>query len=175
MDTLTKEQRSKIMSRVRSTDTSPEVAVRRWLWARGYRYRKNVKRLPGKPDIVFRKLKTLVFVHGCFWHRHPNCKVATMPKSNSKFWWRKFNANVSRDIENEKSLHAAGWTVIVLWECEINDAALQHLAETLEMQRSRLLVKNRAVRYDEIVDHEAISMAAEEPMQYGDCNIETKI
>jgi len=126
-----------------------------------------VKRLPGKPDIVFRKFKTVVFVHGCFWHRHPNCKIATMPKSNSKFWWRKFNANVSRDIENEKRLHAKGWLVVVVWECEINDESLQRLAETLEMQRSRYLVKNRAVRYDEILEHEAISIAAEEPLPYG--------
>ena len=171
MDTLTKEQRSEVMSRIRSQDTSPEVTVRRWLWARGFRYRKNVKRLPGNPDIVFCKLKTAVFVHGCFWHRHPNCKVATMPKTNSKFWWRKFDKNVTRDIENEKRLRAKGWTVIVLWECEINGEALQRLAEMLEMQRTRFLVKNRSVRYDEIIETEAISLAAEEPLEYGEPHI----
>ena len=90
-----------------------------------------------------------------------------MPKSNSKFWWRKFNANVSRDIENEKRLRAKGWMVVVVWECEINEESLLRLAETLEMQRSRFLVKNRAARYDEIIDTEIMSIAAEEPLPYG--------
>ena len=119
MDTLTPEQRSAIMSRIRSKDTKPEMVVRRHLHALGFRYRLHVSKLPGHPDIVLPKWRTVVFVNGCFWHRHEGCKIATMPKSNVEFWTAKFQRNVERDAKGQAALKAAGWKVIVIWECEL--------------------------------------------------------
>ncbi|NLF59944.1 MAG: DNA mismatch endonuclease Vsr [Lentisphaerae bacterium] len=121
MDTLTSEQRSAVMSRIRSKNTKPELVVRRHLHALGFRYRLHDPKLPGHPDIVLRKWHTVVLVHGCFWHRHEGCKTATMPKSNVEFWTAKFQRNVERDARNRAALEAAGWKVIVLWECEIKE------------------------------------------------------
>jgi DNA mismatch endonuclease (patch repair protein) len=119
MDIVTPEQRSRIMRAVRQKDTKPELTVRRLLHAMGYRYRLHAAELPGKPDIVFRKHRTAIFVHGCFWHRHKGCKVATTPKSNTSYWVEKFNRNVARDAMTTQNLKAAGWRVIVAWECEL--------------------------------------------------------
>lgn len=107
------------MSRIRSTNTSPEVALRRELHAMGFRFRLHRKDLPGKPDIVLPRYRTAIFVHGCFWHRHDGCKVATTPKSNTGFWQEKFDRNVARDARSEELLKAQGWAVIVVWECEL--------------------------------------------------------
>lgn len=107
------------MSRIRSKDTSPELSLRRALHALGLRFRVHVARLPGKPDIVLRRFKTVVLVHGCFWHRHPGCKVASTPKSNTAFWEQKFERNTARDARNAASLQALGWNVLVVWECEL--------------------------------------------------------
>ena len=119
-DTLTPEKRSWNMSRIRASETSVEVKVRKYLFKQGFRYRKNVKELPGKPDIVLPKYKTVVFVHGCFWHRHENCSRATMPKSNFDYWNNKFARNVENDKMHKSLLEEMGWKVIVLWECDIN-------------------------------------------------------
>jgi DNA mismatch endonuclease (patch repair protein) len=119
------------MSRIRSSNTSPELALRRALHALGLRFRLHRKDLPGKPDIVFPRYKTVVFVHGCFWHRHAGCKVATTPKSNTGFWIEKFDRNVARDSRSRELLEAQGWKVVVAWECELGsrrkaaDAALR--------------------------------------------------
>lgn len=118
-DRLTKEHRSWNMSRIKGKDTGIEVAVRKRLFSLGYRYRKNDKRLPGKPDIVFPKYKTVVFVHGCFWHMHSDCKIARIPKSNTNFWIEKLNNNVEKDRKNRDKLEEMGWKVITVWECEI--------------------------------------------------------
>lgn len=118
-DFLTPEERSKRMSRIRSSDTSPELALRRALHALGLRYRLHSKELPGRPDIVLRRHKAVVFVHGCFWHRHEGCKVATTPKSNTAFWRDKFDRNVARDKNVQSLLREKGWKVIVAWECEV--------------------------------------------------------
>lgn len=118
-DFLSPEQRSERMSRIRSKDTSPELELRRALHALGLRFRVHDKRLPGKPDIVLPKYKTVIQVHGCFWHRHPGCNVATTPKSNTPFWREKFERNVQRDRKNTAALSALGWTVVVAWECEL--------------------------------------------------------
>ena len=161
MDKLSKQHRSWTMSRVRGRDTEPEKVVRLWLFRRGYRYRKNVKTLPGKPDIVLRKYKTVVDVRGCFWHRHAHCKIATMPQSNTKFWWKKFNTNVGRDIENERKLKALGWNVIVVWECELGaelEKTMQKIVNALEKPRR---IK-RKLRYDELEDNREMMMVAEE-------------
>lgn len=110
------------MSRIRSSNTLPELALRKALHSLGFRFRLHRKDLPGKPDIVLPRYKALVFVHGCFWHRHAGCKVATTPKSNTQFWLEKFERNVARDSRSRKSLEALGWNVMVVWECELGSA-----------------------------------------------------
>jgi DNA mismatch endonuclease (patch repair protein) len=118
-DTLSKKRRSWNMSRVRSTNTKPELVVRSLLHRNGFRYRLHVKTLPGKPDIVLSKYQSAVFVHGCFWHRHKNCPDASTPKTRTEFWVKKFNGNVKRDRKNRVALKKIGWKVIVIWECEV--------------------------------------------------------
>ena len=119
MDTISKEKRSEVMSRIRSKDTKPEMLVRRHLHTLGFRYRLHSSKLPEHPDIVLPKWHTVIFVNGCFWHRHEGCKTATMPKSNVEFWQTKFDRNVARDRKEHAALEAAGWHVIILWECEV--------------------------------------------------------
>jgi len=121
MDTVPPGRRSEIMGRVRSRDTKPEMAVRRLVYSMGFRYRLHSKDLPGKPDLVFLSRKVVIFVHGCFWHRHSGCKLARLPKSREDFWLPKLNANKDRDIKNEKALSASGWRVLTVWECELKD------------------------------------------------------
>jgi len=121
MDRLTPEERSRNMSRIRSRDTRPEKQVRSLLHRLGYRFRLHRRDLPGTPDIVLPKHRTVIFVHGCFWHRHPGCRFAYTPKSRVKFWTEKFSANVDRDARTQEALERAGWTVVVVWECELHD------------------------------------------------------
>lgn len=131
MDKHSKEVRSYNMSQIRSTNSKPEIIVRKYLFSKGLRYRKNVKTLPGKPDIVLPKYKTIVFVNGCFWHGHKNCKYFVMPKSNIEFWNEKISRNISRDEEIHRELSAAGWNVIVVWECELKKDKRENTLEYL--------------------------------------------
>jgi DNA mismatch endonuclease (patch repair protein) len=124
MDRLTPERRSWLMSRVVSKNTSPEIRVRKAAHALGLRFRVHPSALPGKPDIAFRKRKTVVFVHGCFWHRHPRCKKASLPKSRVGYWQRKFALNVRRDKQVTSELRKQGWRVATIWECETKNPAL---------------------------------------------------
>ena len=117
-DNHTKEVRSRNMSKIRSTNTKPEVIVRKYLFSKGFRYRKNDKRYPGKPDIVLPKYRAVVFVNGCFWHMH-NCSRSKLPKSNLEYWEPKIKRNVERDAENYKKLKEMGWRVFIVWECEL--------------------------------------------------------
>ena len=117
-DNLTKEIRSKNMSHIRSTNSKPEEIVRKYLFSKGFRYRKNDKSLPGCPDIVLPKYHTLIFVNGCFWHKH-NCGRFVWPASNTEYWTQKINRNLERDKENYKKLRETGWKVLVVWECEL--------------------------------------------------------
>lgn len=112
------------MARIRSRDTKPEVAVRRVLYSMGIRYRLHERRLPGSPDIVMRGRRKVIFVHGCFWHRHPGCQYAYDPKSRKEFWSRKFMQNVARDQEVICQLSSEGWDVLIVWECETRDEAV---------------------------------------------------
>jgi DNA mismatch endonuclease, patch repair protein len=121
MDRLTPEKRSWNMSRIRSKNTKPEKAVRSLLHKSGYRFRIHRKDLPGNPDIVLPKFKTVVFVHGCFWHRHENCKYAYTPKSRQEFWKKKFEVNIKRDLKNRNELECLGWKVVIIWECELKN------------------------------------------------------
>jgi len=136
-DNHSKEVRSMNMSHIRSTNTKPEEIVRKYLFSRGFRYRKNVKELPGKPDIVLPKYKTVIFVNGCFWHKH-DCPRFVWPVSNQEYWIKKILGNAARDQENMKRLEEGGWKVIVVWECELSsivrDETLELLAKTIKMQ-----------------------------------------
>ena len=107
------------MSRIRGKDTKPEMAVRKMLHAAGFRFRLHVKDLPGKPDIVLPRWRAVIFVHGCFWHRHEGCKDTTTPKTRTEWWLEKFAKNVANDLKKRSALEEAGWKVIVIWECEI--------------------------------------------------------
>ena len=127
VDIVDKETRSRMMSGIRGKDTLPEIAVRKYLHSKGLRYRLHVKTLPGKPDLVFPKYRLALFIHGYFWHRHKGCRYATTPTSNPEFWQKKFEANVQRDKEVTRKLKHAGWRVLVIWECEINDEKLMSL------------------------------------------------
>ena len=125
MDIHSFEQRHCNMAAIHSADTKPELALRHALWRRGFRYRVNVKRLPGSPDIVLAKYRTVIFVHGCFWHGHKGCKNYTVPKSNTEFWVAKVARNQERDQEVWRQLEAKGWSVIIVWECELKKAVLE--------------------------------------------------
>ena len=127
-DKLTPEKRSWNMSRIKGKDTKIEVEVRKYLFSKGYRFRKNDKRYPGKPDIVLPKYHVAIFVHGCFWHQHEGCKDATTPKTRTEFWLEKFDKNVKNDRIKQEKLRKLGWKVIVIWECEIK----KDLIKTME-------------------------------------------
>ena len=118
-DTVSKEKRSEIMSHVTGKETKPELIVRKYLFARGLRYRKNVKRLPGTPDIVFPKYKTAVFVNGCFWHGHKGCKYSHLPSSNFEYWEKKIADNIERDERKKRELEGLGYRVLIIWQCQL--------------------------------------------------------
>lgn len=107
------------MSKITGKETKPEILVRKYLFARGFRYRKNVKELPGKPDIVLPKFKTVIFVHGCFWHGHKDCPKAALPSTNTKFWKEKISKTIERDKTNSLDLENKGWKVLTVWQCEL--------------------------------------------------------
>ena len=117
-DNLSKEVRSMNMSHIRSTNSRPEELVRKYLFSKGFRYRKNVRSLPGCPDIVLKKYRTVVFVNGCFWHKH-DCPRFVWPSSNEEYWYSKIQRNIERDKKNVAELQALGWNVIIVWECEL--------------------------------------------------------
>lgn len=120
------------MRAVRSQDTAPEMAVRRFLHAQGLRYRLHGRQLPGSPDLVFAKKRAVVFVHGCFWHQHAGCEAAKRPKTSVPYWTRKLDTNVARDLRQRDALEAQGWEVFVVWECQVGEA------DTLASLASRL-------------------------------------
>jgi DNA mismatch endonuclease, patch repair protein len=132
MDNMTKRQRSLTMSRIRSKDTRPECRVRSFLYKMGYRYKKNVRELPGSPDIVLRKYNSVIFINGCFWHHHEGCSKATMPKTNKTYWREKLQRNAAKDNANSRMLNSMGWRVITIWECEINQDLSSALAKIIE-------------------------------------------
>lgn len=144
MDTVDTATRSKMMSAIRNKDTGPEMIVRRFLHGRGYRYRLHRKDLAGKPDIVIPRLKVCIFVHGCFWHRHPGCPYATTPKTRTEFWNEKFQKNVARDLANIAALEAAGWDVLIVWECQ-----LKKDVETLDRLERKLRLLSPSEGYRE--------------------------
>lgn len=133
-DSLSSERRSWNMSRIRGRNTGPELRLRSLLHHAGFRFRLHPKQLPGRPDVVLPKHRTVIFVHGCFWHRHPGCQNTTTPSTRREFWQEKFDGNVSRDARNRAALEAAGWTVLTVWECELKadaEGVVHHLANEL--------------------------------------------
>ncbi len=131
-DIKSKEARSKNMSAIKSKNTKPEILVRKYLFSQGFRYRVNVGKLPGKPDIVLSKYKTVVFINGCFWHLHQNCKYFVYPKQNADFWKKKILGNVERDKRNYSLLEAEGWKIIIVWECQLKQDRERTLTELVK-------------------------------------------
>ena len=136
MDRISPEKRSWNMSQIRSNDTTPELMVRSFLHRHGFRFRLHVKKLPGHPDIVLQKYKTVIEVRGCFWHQHKGCKVAHVPGSNTSFWKKKFLRNIERDKKNEAALKKLGWRVLIVWQCELKkDGFLDALSDKIKAHK----------------------------------------
>lgn len=147
-DFLSPKERSERMARIKGSNTRPEIALRKVLHSLGLRYRLNGSGLPGKPDLVFPRYKAVVFVHGCFWHRHSNCNIATTPKSNTAFWVEKFEKNVARDNRVTSHLKALGWKVLIVWECEVcstkkANAAGNRLAALIRKEQTSITPNQR--------------------------------
>ena len=139
-DVHTPEQRSYNMSQIRGKNTKPEELVRKYLFSQGFRYRKNDPRLPGKPDIVLPKYKTVIFVNGCFWHGHEGCRYFVWPKNNAEFWKAKISGNIQRDAQSIRLLRDQGWNVIVVWECELKKANREATLIGLEARLKQMLL-----------------------------------
>lgn len=166
-DKMSPEQRHRCMSHIRSRDTKPEMLVRRWLWKQGYRYRLNVKALPGRPDIVLTKYSTVIFVNGCFWHAHEGCDKYRVPMTNVGFWTAKFRRNRERDELNYRLLHKMGWYVLVVWECQLTKEKRRDTLLALSRRLSEIFIETRGVKlYPEEADG-VIPVAAEPPVEYG--------
>lgn len=158
-DTLTIEERSRLMAKIKGKNTGPERAMRSLLHRAGYRFRLHVRSLPGTPDIVLPRHRAVVFVHGCFWHRHPRCKTAAMPKSHRKFWADKFARNVANDRKHRRKLRRLGWRVVTVWECQLRHP---------ERVRARIEKALRpAPRAYVLADSAPLPMAAEPSAAYG--------
>ena len=168
-DPLTPEQRHYCMSRIHSRNTKPELKVRQWLWMRGYRYRLNVRSVPGKPDIVLRRYRTAIFVNGCFWHGHEDCGKFRMPKSNVAFWQAKISHNRERDARNYQILQQNGWQVIVVWECQLTTDRFERTMWEVEvlLNRNFLAINSKTHAYA-LTDDEPLPMAAEPETKYGE-------
>ena len=156
MDSGSKEKRSACMARIRSSDTKPELIVRKYLYSRGYRYRKNVKHLPGSPDIVLKKYGIAIFIHGCFWHGHDT--HFHMPKSNVDFWKRKIARNKERDEENRNQLKRMGWNVLTVWECQLKPAVRKQTLLEIEY-----FINHSYLSHKRIKEAPAYSIPSERP------------
>lgn len=168
MDIWDKEKRSAVMAKIRSKDTKPELIVRRYLYHRGYRYRKNVKGLPSTPDIVLRKYGVVIFIHGCFWHGHE--VDGHIPHSNSEFWKKKIERNKIRDERNKEKLKRMGWSVITIWECQLKPAVRQQTLLEIEYLINHMYLKRlkqKKARLYEMKKKEALDIVAEENIGYG--------
>lgn len=165
-DILSKQERSALMSKVRSGDTKPEWILRCALHSLGFRYRLNNKHLPGRPDLVFPKYRAVVFVHGCYWHRHHGCKDASMPKSNVSFWEQKFSENVERDRRVAQALSEQGWHVLVVWECELHNHTVETIEKVARTLREQLSAAAQVNYGESIAGREKLLAVAEEKVRY---------
>lgn len=166
MDRLTKEQRHRCMSAIRGKNTKPEIVVRKFLFGRGFRYRLNHPRLPGHPDIVLRKYRTVIFVNGCFWHGHDNCKYYRLPKTNVDFWRKKVERNKKRDVEEQRQLAAMGWHCITIWECQLKPKVRAQTLESLAFTLNHIFLEDRKIKTYNTSEDEDMPMAAEPEMEY---------
>ena len=141
-DIVSKEKRSYMMSRIHSKNTKPELIVRKYLFHRGFRYRVNVKKLPDSPDIVFEKYKTIIFINGCFWHGHSNCKIAHIPKSNTKKWIHKIQKNIDRDLSNRITLMKMGWHILTVWECQLSPSKREKTLLSIELSLCKRIIES---------------------------------
>ncbi|WP_394700400.1 very short patch repair endonuclease [uncultured Bacteroides sp.] len=169
-DIWSKEKRSAVMARIKSKNTKPELTVRHFLFSRGYRYRIHVTRLPGTPDIVLKKYRVVIFVHGCFWHGHS--LDGNLPHTNVQFWADKIERNKERDYENKRILVSMGWKVIVIWECQLKSKAKAQTLNSLEFLLNKSFLDDRRLLSANAYglqhpEGEEGSMAAEEPVEYG--------
>lgn len=159
-DTMTAEQRHRCMSQIRSRDTKPETLVRHYLYARGFRYRKNVRSLPGSPDIVLGRYRTAIFVDGCFWHGHEGCRYFRLPKTNTAFWQQKIERNRERDAADRLELRRLGWHVIRVWECQLKPAVRMSTLRSIEQTLCGIFLDDNNV---ERIDGYAIAAEGETP------------
>ena len=166
MDKLSPQQRHNNMAAIHGKDTKPEMVVRRWLWGRGFRYRLNHPRLPGKPDIVMRKYRTCIFVNGCFWHGHEGCRYYTIPKTNTEFWVNKVKRNKERDVKVQHELAAMGWHCITIWECELKPKVREKTLESLAYTLNKIFLQDRTVKRYEILEEEPMIAAEDVPATY---------
>lgn len=164
-DLMTPEQRHRCMAAIKGKDTRPEMLVRKYLFSKGLRYRVNDKKLPGSPDIVLKKYKTVIFIDGCFWHAHKGCKYYKMPKTNVDFWRAKIARNIARDYVNNVDLELAGWKVIRVWECDVKTKAKRE--ETLKNLYLSITVANRKRAVYEEAPQSDLDIAAEPTSEYG--------
>ena len=159
MDKLTKEQRHHCMSAIKGKNTQPELLVRKFLFSRGYRYRLNHPRLPGRPDLVLRKYRTAIFVNGCFWHGHEDCKYYVLPKSNVEFWQNKIERNRNRDKKKQQQLTAMGWHCITVWECQLKPKVRMQTLEALEYTLNHIYLEDRRLKPYEPIEGESLMVA----------------
>ena len=167
MDVLTSQQRHKNMASIRSKNTKPEIVVRNFLWRHGFRYRLYNPRLPGHPDIVLRKYRTCIFVNGCFWHGHEDCRFFRMPKTNTEFWEKKINRNRERDKEEQRKLAKLGWHVIVVWECELKPAKREKTLASLAFTLNHIFLQDHSMTYQHLDEEHEYDEAAEAMEQNG--------
>lgn len=166
-DKMTPQQRHRCMSNIKSVDTKPEMVVRRWIWKEGFRYRLHVKSLPGTPDIVIRKLKTVIFINGCFWHGHIEGECYRPPKSNIEFWTTKIQRNCERDVRNYKALKSQGWNVLVVWECQLTKKRRQNTLMALSLKLSEILLNlNGVKRYNDDYMNDNVMLVADHEENY---------
>lgn len=174
-DRMTKEQRHRCMAAIKGKDTKPEIIVRKYLFSRGLRYRINVKKLPGSPDIVLKKFGIVIFIDGCFWHGHKGCKYYKMPKTNVDFWRAKIARNLARDYVTNVELQLAGWRVLRIWECELKtksqqEATLTKIYEEItaeeKIRKPKGIRKKRSKYYEDYPDD--FNVAAEPENDYGE-------
>lgn len=164
-DVLTTEQRHKCMSHIKGKNTKPEIVVRKFLFANGFRFRLFRKDLPGNPDIVLPKYRTAIFINGCFWHAHKGCKYATTPKTNTEFWTNKINKNCERDEQNHLKLRQLGWNVIVIWECQLKPNKREETLAGLRYTLDSFFLKTNDIKPYSLPETET-TIAAEEEVIY---------
>ena len=157
MDKLTPQQRHKCMASIHSKNTKPELIVRKYLWRQGFRYRLNNPRLPGHPDLVLRKYRTCVFVHGCFWHGHADCRHYKLPQTHTDFWANKIKRNQERDIREQRRLADMGWHVIIVWECELKPQKQEATLASLAFTLNRIFLQDHSIRYPTITPETCIA------------------